>query len=95
MKLLSVSSYSCKESVTVKYNHNYRIPLDKGNKLMCNPAELQHKLGVDNFRTAHDICGKRFTSKQESLFDTESYQNSVHLDAHQSETTKAEMYCVV
>jgi len=40
MKLLSVSSCSRKESVTVKYNHNYHLPLDKGNKLMCNPAEL-------------------------------------------------------
>ena len=73
MKLLSVSSYSFKESVTVKYNHSYHIPLDKRNKLMCNAAELQRKQGADYIRTAHDNFCKRFTSKQESLFNTESY----------------------
>lgn len=72
MKLLSVSSYSFKESVTVKYNHNCHMPLDKGKKLMCNTAELQHKYGVDYIRTAHDFCSNRFTNKQESSFDTES-----------------------
>jgi len=73
MKLLSVSSYSFEESVTVKYNHSYHIPLNKGNILMCNTAELQHKYGVDYIRTAHYNCCKRFTGKQESFFDTESY----------------------